>query len=112
MALNVTVTSHWWDGKRIHAIGTIVATGNYATGGDILDLSDFSIKSNRVPLFVDVIGIAGYDYRYVNGTTIANGKLMAFQNGAVTSPAAELAAAAYPAGALADTIKFHAIFRK
>ena len=38
MALAFSLVDTWDDGKRIHVSGTIAATGNYATGGDTVDL--------------------------------------------------------------------------
>lgn len=112
MSLALTVTKTDALGKLIYVTGTIVASGNYVTGGDTLDLSDFKIKSNRVPLFVSIVGKAGYIYGFDYGTTIANGKMLTFENGAVNTPHAQIAAAAYPAGVTGDVIKIFAIFRK
>ena len=41
MALTFTLVDTWDDGKRIHVAGTVAASGNYSTGGDTLDLSQF-----------------------------------------------------------------------
>jgi hypothetical protein len=43
MALTFSVVDTWDDGKRIHVSGTIAATGNCATGGDTLDLSQIPL---------------------------------------------------------------------
>lgn len=107
MALAVTITDHWTDGKRIHVIGSIVASGNYVANGDTLNLASTEIKSASLPEFVMVKGVSGYTYDYVAGTTQANGKLKSY-----SAYATELAAGAYPAGNTGDTIKFYAIFPK
>jgi len=41
MALTFTLVDTWDDGQRIHVSGTAAASGNYSTGGDTLDLSQF-----------------------------------------------------------------------
>lgn len=43
MALTFSLVDTWDDGKRIHVSGTVTASGNYATSGDTLDLSQFPI---------------------------------------------------------------------
>jgi hypothetical protein len=55
------------DGKRIQVSGTVAATGNYATNGDRLDLSQVPIIASAQPpiqgsAWMD--GFAGYDYRH------------------------------------------------
>jgi hypothetical protein len=107
MSLVATVTNHWDDGKRIHAIGTIAATGNYVTGGDTLSFALYQIKDPRPPLIVLVSGINGYSYSLIIGTTNANGKLKID-----TAVNTELAQAGYPSGVSNDTIQFYAIFHK
>lgn len=47
MALAFTLVDTWDDGRRIHVAGTIAASGNYATGGDTLDLT--SIGAQGIP---------------------------------------------------------------
>ncbi|SRR6266702_1279031 len=107
MSLTLTVTQHWDDGKRLHVIGTVAATGNYVTGGVALDLSDFKIKDPSVPLFVLITGKNGYSYSYIPGTTRANGLVKVN-----TTAATELTQAAFPAGVTGDSINLYAIFHK
>ena len=49
MALTFSVVDTWDDGKRIHVCGTVTATGNYTTGGDTLDLSQFPLIASDQP---------------------------------------------------------------
>lgn len=84
--------------KRIRV--NIVATGNYVTGGDTLDLT-----ATTNPNFLNAAGFAslptdneivylpgGYSAEFVPGTTLANGKIKVY-----SAAGTELAAAAYPA---------------
>ncbi len=115
MALSFTLTDFWDDSRRLHVIGSIAASGSYSTGGDTLDLSTAALQSLSPPIggAVEVEGDAGFDYRWVSGTTLANGKVKIFQTGAALSgPLAELAAGAYPAAITGDAIAFKAVFKK
>ena len=49
MALAFSLVDTWDDGKRIHVSGTIAATGNYATGGDTVDLSQVPVIASTQP---------------------------------------------------------------
>lgn len=85
--------------------GTIaVAAGDYATGGNTLNLSTIGLNTSRPPSIsaVDVFTRTSiYTYFYIPGTTLANGKLTVYDGGQV-----QLSAAATPAGVVADTIYF------
>jgi hypothetical protein len=50
MALTFTLVDTWDDGKRVHLSGTIAASGNYATGGDTLDLSQSPTASRAAQI--------------------------------------------------------------
>jgi hypothetical protein len=115
MALAVTFRDVWTDGRRLHAIGTIVASGNYVSAGDALDIKAAAGNAkgqrwmaNSDPDLVIVTGKAGYMYEY---DRVAK-KLKVRQEGAAAAPAVELAAAAYPAGVTGDTIDFYAVGKK
>lgn len=115
MALAASVTKHWDDGKVLHVLGTITASGNYTTDGDTLSFVNAAIKSASVPLLVIVTGKAGYTYVFVPGTTQANGKLLVFYCDYAASsagPLIQIPQAAYPAGVTGDTINFYALFKK
>jgi len=115
MALAFTLVDSWDDGRRIHVAGTIVASGNYATGGDALDLS--SIGAAGVPTTKPPIqgtawmdGLAGYDYVFSPGATINANKVKMFQQASGAGAFSELAAGAYPTAISGDTITFYGIF--
>lgn len=108
MALAVTVTNHWTDGKRLHVLFNVVASGNYTTNGDTLNLQDYSIKTKSLPLYVEIHGPGLFLYRYVPGTTMQNGLMKAIS----LATAAEVANGAYPGGITGDTIRGYAIFHK
>lgn len=115
MALTFTLVDTWDDGKRIHVSGTAAASGNYATGGDTLDLSQFPvIGATQAPVqgtaWMD--GLAGYSYVFTPGSALNNGKVKIFQQGASAGAFPELAAGAYPSPVTADTITFYGIFKK
>ena len=95
----------------------ITASGNYATGGDTLDLTAVTgapgvtlPPTSQLPLLVEVKGQAGYDYEYAAGTSQANGKLLVRQCAGSGNPQAELSSGAYPAGVTGDTIIARASF--
>ena len=115
MALAFTLVDSWDDGRRIHVAGTISASGNYATGGDTLDLTP--IESLGVPTTKSPItgtawmdGLAGYDYVFASGSAINSGKVKIFQQGSAAGAFAELASGAYPAAITADSVTFYGIF--
>src|SRR6266404_3038272 len=105
MALTMTIQHHWMDTKKIHVRATVIATGVYTTGGDVLTMKNSEIKSDSSPEFTLFQGLSGYGYRYVPGTNRTNGKLKVFLAGT------EIGAGAYPAAVLADIISFYGIFR-
>ena len=117
MALAVatpTVTKAFKAGRVIRAYGTLAIGADpltYAAGGVVCDFSG-KVASSKVPLRVTVDGKAGFLYEYVPGTTIANGKVMAFTNtaGGANAALAEHTDAAVVAGISGDTIRFDADF--
>jgi len=115
MALTFTLVDTWDDGQRIHVSGTAVASGNYSTGGDTLDLSQFpAVAATQPPVqgtaWMD--GLAGYDYVFTPGSAMNNGRVKIFQQGASAGAFPELAAGAYPSAITGDTITFYGIFKK
>jgi len=115
MALTFTLVDTWDDGQRIHVSGTAAASGNYSTGGDTLDLSQFpAVAATQPPVqgtaWMD--GLAGYDYVFTPGSAMNNGKVKIFQQSASAGAFPELAAGAYPAAITGDTITFYGIFKK
>jgi len=115
MALTFTLVDTWDDGHRIHVTGTIAAAGNYSTGGDPLDLSQFPVVASTQPPIQGtswIQGLTGYDYTFVPGTTMNSNKMKVFQQGSGAGAFPELAAGAYPSAITGDTISFHGIFPK
>lgn len=115
MALTFSLVDTWDDGKRIHVSGTVAASGNYSTGGDTVDLSQFpAVASAQPPIqgtaWMD--GLAGYDYVFAPGAAMNSNKVKIFAQGAAAGAFPELAAGAYPAGISGDTITFYGIFPK
>lgn len=115
MALTFALVDTWEDGQRIHASGTVTASGNYITGGDTVDLSQFPIIASSQPPIQGTAwldGLAGYDYVFSAGSALNNGKVKVFQQGSSAGAFPELAAGAYPAAITSDTITFYGIFKK
>lgn len=115
MALTFSLVDTWDDGKRIHVSGTVAASGNYSTGGDTVDLSQFpAVASAKPPIqgtaWMD--GVAGYDYVFVPGAAMNSSKVKMFAQGTAAGAFPELAAGAYPAAISGDTITFYGIFPK
>ncbi len=115
MALTFSLVDTWEDGRRIHVSGTVIASGNYATSGDTLDLSQFPIiAATQTPIqgtaWMD--GLSGYDFVFYPGSTMNSGKVKIFQQGASAGAFPELASGAYPSAITSDTITFYGIFKK
>lgn len=120
MALVVTPVSAVDNGKEMVCEGTIVASGNYATGGDTLDLTPFAAGvSGRnfgiasPPKYVIACnGFAGYVYQVKIGTALNNSLMKVLQSAGSAAPLAEIAASAYPGGVTGDTITIVLVFKK
>ena len=81
MALTFSLVDTWDDGKRIHVSGTVTASGNYATSGDTLDLSQFPIiAATQAPIqgTASMDGLSGYDFVFYPGSTMNSGKVNIF----------------------------------
>lgn len=111
--------------NTFRVIGTIVPSGSYPTGGDPLNLATATypigqgpLPSTAKPISVDIRSQHStttpqtneFVYTYAPGTTQANGAMQVFTGAAAQTALTELSAGAYPAGVLADTIIFEAIF--
>ena len=98
--------------ERIYVQVTPTNAVNYpGAPGDTLDLTVLGdlIKSGQLPVFAELqsiksTGATGYEYRYIPGTTLANGTFQVLQCAAAGNPMADIGAGAYPAAVLADTI--------
>jgi len=101
-------------GNVLIVTGTIVASGNYSTGGDTLDLSQIpGLPTDLAPDNVDIVSVAtpnsGWEYGFVKGASLANGKMQVFGQQPTSASAgvivlSELAAGAYPASITGDVI--------
>jgi hypothetical protein len=109
VALLLSVTDHWIDGKKVHVTGTLTASGNYPAGGDVIPFNTFnnpSIKTDKAPIWAEAVGLGGGDYFVSLGTTLANSKLRVI----TSSTGLELAAGAYPVTVTGNPMNFYAIF--
>jgi len=88
----------------------ITPSGNYATGGDTVDLTALIgvaaggvpvFAANNAPLYGVAQGSTGDDYDFIPGTQLNNGKLKIN-----TASNTELAAGAYPARISGDAALF------
>jgi len=89
MALTFSLVDSWEDGKRVHVSGTIVASGNYTTSGDTLDLSEVpAIASDQPPVqgtaWMD--GLTGYHDVFYPRATMNSNKVKTFQQGVSAGP--------------------------
>ncbi len=105
----------WVAGNKYFVLGTVAidaSPATYAAGGLVMSLLAPLVKASRAPLFVSVVGQAGYIYRYVPGTDASNGKLMIFeQSGVDDTPLDEYDdTVAIAAAVSGDTIVFEALF--
>jgi hypothetical protein len=112
MALAFSLVDTWDDGKRIHVSGTIAATGNYATGGDTVDLSQVPVIASTQPPIQGTAwmdGLAGYDYVFIPGAAMNSNKVKMFASaGAAQAAFPELTAGAYPGAITGDTMRHKA----
>ncbi len=106
-----------WDDIAYTVIGTLAVTaGDYATGGIACNLNlDPLIKASRTPLYVNIVGIAGYQYSYVKGADNSAGLLMVRAQKTAASNYDALIelqdAAAIGSGVTGDTITFIAVWK-
>jgi hypothetical protein len=52
------------DGQRIHVAATVATSGNYSTGGDMLDLSQVQLIASAQPLMDVTAWIVSPTLRY------------------------------------------------
>jgi hypothetical protein len=108
MSLAVSNLKRKSEGQGIQATGIITASGNYATGGDDLDLAKVVGFTNRRPDLVLIVGKAGFVYQYDH----TNKKMLVYVNtaGGVNTALGEHTAIAYVVGVTGDDIRFFAIW--
>ena len=105
LALSAKPTRHGLRTKD--RVVKVVASGNYVTGGDTVDLTNVSNpnflsdqrfgQNSSINDYEVVQAPAGYTAELVPGATLATWKLMVF-----SAPNTQLAAAAYPAAITGD----------
>lgn len=113
MAYTLTVAAQHRVGKRLLVNGTLVFSGNYATGGEAIDFVANGVRSiDAKPEFMQIAGKAGYLYEYdkANNKVIIRGQEPTSATAGVIA-LSQLAAAAYPGAVTADVITFFAVFR-
>lgn len=113
MANALTVNSQHRVGKRLMVSGSIALSGNYATGGEVVDFWASGVRSiDAKPEFMQIGGQAGFLYEYdkANGKVTVRGQEPTSATAGVIA-LSQLAAAAYPAAVSADVITFFALFR-
>ena len=116
MAVAVSSVDNFYDaGTFYFAKVTLGFSGNYATNGDSTSgiWSNIKIKSSKVPIYMSVQGIAGFDYKYdvTNQKIIVRGQEPT-NAGAGVLALTELSAGAYPAGITGDTVTAIVYFQK
>lgn len=103
MAMAATLRKRHSSGGVTTATFSLVASGNYSTGGDSVDFAPKVGFLNKQPEFVDINGKSGFIYSY----DAANKKVISYcvtTSGANTA-LGEVSAGAYPAGITGDTIR-------
>ncbi|MBI4872713.1 MAG: hypothetical protein HY814_14235 [Candidatus Riflebacteria bacterium] len=114
MALTATMNPTLSEvGQKCRVIrGTLVFSGNYPTGGDILNLTLFAgaAVKRQAPVAVRIWGkgTSNHFYGYVPGADLTDGKVIV----TLVTTGAELVAGAYPAGVTGDVITFEVVFPK
>ena len=107
--ITVNIKDHWSDTKRIIVAGTLIPSGNYPTGGDVVNFGLPLIKSNSAPVYFSAFGLTpAYDYLPGIGTNVNNSLLKV----SVPNTGVELAAGTYPAAVTGDIIQFYAVLPK
>jgi hypothetical protein len=106
-------------GGFTEAVFSIVASGNYTTGGDTLDTTTLAGQNDSngralatnpstPPVKVDIESQGGtdYGYKYKAGASQSAGKLQVYAPGGT-----EISQAAYPGAVTGDTIVGTALFK-
>jgi hypothetical protein len=112
MAIAINIIDVDAGSQNLCVLGSLVFSGNYATGGDTIDFTAVAsqIEASQAPLQVWVGGSTGDSCAFIRSAspTLANGKIKIN-----TASNTELTSGAYPARITGDTnIQFEAIFQK
>lgn len=84
MGIDATIVDQWID-KRLHIVGTLAFSGNYATGGVTVNFAAGGIRSDRPPVFVSVPLYQGFSFEYAPGASSREGKLKVYGSGSVAA---------------------------
>lgn len=94
-------------GRTVRLYFTLVFSGSYVLGGDTVSFAGL-VPGSKAPIqgTVDINGVSGFRYEYVNGTNNTNGlvKVRVNDAGGVNAPNAEHTAVAYVAGVTGDVV--------
>lgn len=103
-----------------HVFGTIAPSGSYVVNGDTLDLSTLDTYGGGVPSLAPPLSVriweqgapnSGWQYEFVPGTTLQNGKVQIFgSNGAAPAALAQPGASTYASLSIPATLYFEAWF--
>jgi hypothetical protein len=110
MSLAITVVDVDAAADNIYIFGTLVASGNYSTGGDTLDLTTIApqVPASQPPVQLWVGGSTGDTYSWIKGSALNNQKVKIN-----TTSNSELGSGAYPSRITGDAnIQFEAVFNK
>jgi hypothetical protein len=114
MAIAPKLKAQWFDGKRLWVHLGLTFSGSYVAGGDTLNLTGIGIESSGLPsswasIQSQNLGSNGTEYMWLQGTTMANGKIGITQGAGV-----EVTAGAYPASITGDTVNalFYFLFNR
>lgn len=119
MALAITINKIDFAGATLRVYGSLVASGNYTTGGDALSLAGFDqIKASSAPDVVQLTSMtatvrtSSYVYSYLRNSpaTLAGGKLQVWGASTGAAGLGEHANGAYNATVTGDVIAFEAVW--
>ncbi|MCI0725047.1 MAG: hypothetical protein L0338_39695 [Acidobacteria bacterium] len=94
-----------------------LAAGDYATNGLTLPLNSSEIRSRSLPLQIVIEGKNGWEYRYVDGTSLADGKVIIRGQQPTDATAGQIPlsefanATALPASMTGDVVKLYSAFK-
>jgi hypothetical protein len=110
MPLAITVVDVDAAADNVYIFGTLVASGNYSTGGDTLDFTTIApqVPASQPPVQLWVGGSTGDTYSWIKGSALNNQKVKIN-----TTSNSELGSGAYPSRITGDAnIQFEAVFNK
>lgn len=70
--------AQWSDGHKLHVVGKLAFSGNYTTGGVVVNFGIAGVRSDTIPLLMQAFNYRGYSFEYVPVTTARDGKLKVY----------------------------------